>query len=196
MKIRLDSQSLVEDPNLLEHAIQLLMDDVAYLRGSYPNFDQWFFQKVVPGVICGERSIFIEQRSTSIAGILILKHTLEEKKLCTLRVRPEYESLGLGLRLFETAFEVLGTEKPLLSVSEDAHPKFARLFNHFNFMQHQAYLGKYLPLRKELAFNGVLEANAAPLVQKPKIESFATSTHFHKTIHWSNKKNFAALDFA
>lgn len=196
MKIRIDSHSHIRDPYLLKHALQLLTEDIAYLRGSYPNFDQWFFHKVVPGVISGERSIFIEQRNTSIAGILILKHTHEEKKLCTLRVRPEYESLGLGVRLFETAFEVLGTEKPLLSVSEEAHPKFARLFDHFNFMQHETYLGKYLPLRKELAFNGALETSKTSVEQMLKAGLPFVPANSQHTIHKSKKINTESFEFA
>lgn len=196
MKIRIDSHSHIRDPYLLMQALKLLTDDIAYLRGSYPNFDEWFFHKVVPGVISGERSIFIEQRNSSIAGILILKHTLEEKKLCTLRVRPGYESLGLGVRLFETAFEVLGTEKPLLSVSEETHPKFARLFDHFNFTQHETYLGKYLPLRKEFAFNGVLETRQTSLEQMLKTGLPFVPANSSNAVHKSKKINAESFEFA
>lgn len=196
MKIRIDSQSYARDPETLRRALQMLADDFVYLRGSYPNFDHWFFHQVVPGVMSGERSIFIEQRNTSIAGILILKHTSEEKKLCTLRVRPEYESLGLGVRLFETAFDVLGTEKPLLSVAEDAYPKFARLFDHFNFLQHESYVGKYLPRRTELSFNGVLETGKAHFYQQLRTTTYVGPTKMHQCFARTNEHKSSMPEFA
>lgn len=157
MTLRFDALSCAREPDALKLGLEMLAADFEYLRGSYPEFEHWFLNQVIPGLLLGERTIFIEQRNSVVAGVVILKHTADEKKLCTLRVRPEYECLGLGVRLFEKAFEVLETEKPLLSVSEIAYPKFLRLFDHFNFSHRASYADMYLPRVSELSFNGVLE---------------------------------------
>ncbi len=73
------------------------------------------------------RTAILEMREGVVVGLLIVKHSEAEKKLCTLRVRPQCESVGLDVRLFEAAFELLDTRRPLLSISEKARPKFARL---------------------------------------------------------------------
>lgn len=157
MRILLNNSVFVENPALLSHALTLLREDAEFLRGSYPNFDSWLFDKVVPGIVNGERTVLIEMRADEVAGFMILKHSPSEKKLCTLRVRPQYESRGMGVRLFDTAFEILETERPLLSVSEKAMPKFEPLFRHFGFSQEAIYEDRYLPRMRELAYNGLLD---------------------------------------
>lgn len=157
MRIFLDQSVSVGDPAQLSQALKLLREDAAFLRGSYPDFDSWLFDKVLPGIVNGERTFLIEMRANEVAGFMILKHSLSEKKLCTLRVRPEYESLGMGVRLFETAFEILETERPLLSVSEKVMPKFETLFRHFGFSREAIYEDRYLPRVRELSYNGLLD---------------------------------------
>jgi GNAT superfamily N-acetyltransferase len=157
MSLLLTKASLTTKPWLLDEALNVISQDAEFLRSSYPQFDKWFASKVLPGIIAGERTLLIEERDSTAVGLLILKHTSTEKKLCTLRVRPHYESKGLGVRLFQTAFELLGTERPLLSVSQPAEPKFHRLFTYFGFAKEAVYQGRYLPMVDELAYNGLLD---------------------------------------
>jgi GNAT superfamily N-acetyltransferase len=157
MKILLSRATMDGQPQLLGQLMRYIADDISFLRASYPRFDDWFARKVIPGISLGERTVVIERRGAAIAGLMILKHTVAEKKLCTLRVRPDFESLGLGIRLFEDAFSVLETEQPLLSVSEHSMPKFVRLFAHFGFEQEAVYSGRYLPAVEEIAYNGLLD---------------------------------------
>lgn len=158
MKLKLDQASLMAKPELLEIFLRLIQEDIRFLRGSYPCFDEWLSTKVLPGLASGERTIVVEERLGRAAGLVVLKHTHAERKLCTLRVRPEFEFRGLGVRLFDTAFEVLETRHPLLSVSEVALPKFSKLFQHFGFACEAAYRGLYVPRVHELAYNGLLSS--------------------------------------
>jgi len=179
MRILLNQSVFAEDPAELNRALMLLREDAAFLRGSYPSFDSWLFDKVVPGVVCGERTVLIEVRAMEVAGFMILKHSKLEKKLCTLRVRPQYESRGMGVRLFNAAFEILDTEFPLLSVSEKAMPKFEPLFKYFGFSQEATYEDRYLPRVRELSYNGLLDGQ----------ESALNAMHFPSTISktWSQR---------
>jgi GNAT superfamily N-acetyltransferase len=158
MSLLLTKTSLAAAPWLMEGMLRVVSQDADFLRSSYPQFDLWFASKVLPGIYAGERTVLIEERGFSPVGLLILKHTAVERKLCTLRVRPHFESKGLGVRLFETAFELLGTERPLLSVSQPVEPKFQRLFTYFGFAKEAVYQGRYLPMVNELAYNGVLDS--------------------------------------
>lgn len=160
MRQQLNQKTTCEDPTLLNDFLQLVEQDAKFLSASYPSFDNWLLQKVVPGISTGERTVVIEYRSSTPVGILIVKHTAEERKLCTLRVRPHFENKGLGLKLFEAAFELLETDRPLLSVSETTLPKFSKVFDHFGFSQEASYEGVYLPREVELAFNGLLSDHA------------------------------------
>ena len=158
MTLLLTQASLERDPHLLGEALRVITQDAEFLRASYPQFDKWFACKVLPGLFAGERTVLIEERESTVVGLMILKHTDAERKLCTLRVRPHFESRGLGIRLFQIAFEILKTERPLLSVSETSMPKFKRLFKHFGFAQEAVYEERYLPKVDEFAFNGLLDA--------------------------------------
>lgn len=157
MTLLLTKDLITAKPWLVGEALRIVSLDAQFLRSSYPHFDAWFSSKVLPGIHTGERTLLIEERNCGAVGLLILKHTTSEKKLCTLRVRPEYESKGLGVRLFHTAFELLGTERPLLSVSRPAELKFHRLFDYFGFAREAVYQGRYLPMVDELAYNGLLD---------------------------------------
>lgn len=157
MSLIITQSSLEQSPLLLDQTVNIVCEDAMTLRSSYPLFDQWFASKVLPGIYTGERTLVVEKRDSMVVAYLILKHTDAEKKLCTLRVRPNYESKGLGVRLFETAFRLLGTERPLLSVSEPAAPKFKRIFEYFGFSQEAVYKGRYIPTLNEQAYNGLLD---------------------------------------
>lgn len=158
MTLLLTQDNLERDPHLLGEALRVITQDAEFLRASYPQFDRWLACKVLPGLFAGERTVLIEERESNAVGLMILKHTDNEKKLCTLRVRPHFECRGLGIRLFQIAFEILGTERPLLSVSEASMPKFERLFQHFGFAQEAIYEERYLPKIDEFSFNGLLDA--------------------------------------
>ncbi|SDA13158.1 Acetyltransferase (GNAT) family protein [Nitrosospira sp. Nsp18] len=162
MSLVLTKASLERAPWLLSKTLNIVSQDAEFLRSSYPLFDQWFVSKVLPGIHTGVRTLLIEERDSMVVGLLILKHTETEKKLCTLRVRPSFESKGLGVRLFQTAFQLLGTERPLLSVSEITAPRFERLFTYFGFAQEGVYQGRYIPMVDELAYNGLLDPAPLP----------------------------------
>lgn len=157
MRIVLSKDSLRENPGLLDQFLLAVAEDGLFFKSNYPKFDSWISNKVVPGISEGCRTVVIEKRLNTTSGLLILKHTDKEKKVCTLRVRPDFEKRGLGVRLFELAFDILETDRPLLSVSDNTKPKFSKLFQYFGFSQEASYFGLYVPFREEHAFNGLLE---------------------------------------
>jgi GNAT superfamily N-acetyltransferase len=157
MRLLLSRSTVEARPELMIEFLRAIAEDTEFLRANYPRFDEWLLGKVIPGIYQGDRTVLIEQRDSVVAGLLIVKHSEHEKKLCTLRIRPHFESRGLGVRLFEAAFDLLGTERPLLSVSESLRPKFLRLFTHFGFAQEAVYEGRYLPRVDEFSYNGLLD---------------------------------------
>ncbi|WP_082504838.1 MULTISPECIES: hypothetical protein [unclassified Methylophilus] len=138
---------------LVDESRKMLLD----MSNYYPNFTDWFDQTVIPGLESGERTIILlKDMNKPIAGLGIVKDTLEEKKLCCLRVRDQYNGSGLGVRLFKHSFAELGTDMPLLSVSSEKLPEFKRVFDYFGFEFGEEYTGIYRPKKKEMSFNGEL----------------------------------------
>lgn len=103
-------------------------------KSFYPDFEDWFYGKVLTGIDCGERRILREYSSDGcLAGIAILKITPEESKLCNLTILPEFQNRGFGVRLFDRVFTELDTKKPFLTVSEEKYTEFKRLFDYYEF---------------------------------------------------------------
>ncbi len=147
---------LLDNPSAFSLVKFAISEDLPFYESSYPCFRVWLETKVFPGLIGGERSIILRFRGAEIAGLAILKHTAHEKKLCSLRVRDPFQNTGLGIRLFEQAFEVLETERPLLTVSDENMDKFERIFDYFSFDLAAQYRGLYADTRTEYSFNGLL----------------------------------------
>ena len=66
------------------------------LSESYPEIEHWFKAKVIPGLYNETRKLFIKRRNGRIAALAIAKKTQSERKICTVRVAPEYIGKGLG----------------------------------------------------------------------------------------------------
>lgn len=118
----------------------------------YPDFKNWFYSKVIPGVLLGERKIILEARENNIAGIAIVNKGCE-KKLATLRVGEFYKNKGLGIKLFEKSFEELRTDKPFLTVSEEKYPEFKKIFRYYGFKLTNIHYDLYRKNKKEYFFN-------------------------------------------
>ena len=148
---------LLQDPTMPRKINSFLIDTLGDLRLFYPEFNSWVSNVVIPGIIAGERSIILEYRRDDLAGLAILKDSLAEKKLCCLQVMPQFQGSGIGLSLFEKSFELLNTQNPLLSISEEQKNNFLKIFKYYGFELGEAYHQYYRPLKTELSFNGLLK---------------------------------------
>jgi len=167
MSLLINKQTILRNPSALAFCRRAVKSDLSFLAATYPRFETWFESKVVPGLVCGDRTIQIEQRDNRVIGLLILKRSALERKLCTLRVREEFSNRGLGIRLFESAFELLQTREPLLSVSDANILKFQRIFTYFGFRIAAEYRGLYRPNSSEFSFNGLLHTSHPPMFSSP-----------------------------
>ena len=154
--VLINRASALRDPQLVPFCENVISRDYSFFSSVYPGFSDWLADRVLPGILEGERTIVFEERHRKVVGFLILKHTADEQKLCTLRVREGLQKRGLGIRLFETAFEFLGTERPLLSVADVNLGAFQKIFRYFGFASTSTYRDLYRPNSTEFAFNGEL----------------------------------------
>lgn len=158
MMLRLTSVRQQETREILK-----IYEALEELRREYPDFRHWYFHSVVPGLADGSRSILLLKDGIKNAGILIAKDDGREKKLCTLRVHPQYRGLGGGRLLLAAAQELLGTSKPLVTVSEDHLFEFRSLFQRQGYRLWGIYRDCYRPGCREYSFNGPLCSKAPVL---------------------------------
>ena len=93
---------------------------------QYPNYTEWFFGKNIPRIIRGEGDVLFTLDGLTVQGLIIMKNTEEEKKLCTFMVDECYRKQNIGTGLLEEAFKYLGTETPTITIPE-------RNINQFKF---------------------------------------------------------------
>lgn len=140
-----------------DHIMLFLTHHLGMLNNHYPDFHLWLKEQVIPGLKNNERRILLEYRANSLAGIAIIKDTPQEKKLCCLRILPEFRNFGVGLKLFERSFEELNTCSPLLSIAEEQLIFFEKIFKYYKFEVGNEYIDIYRPHKYEYSFNGILK---------------------------------------
>ena len=138
-----------------ENELDQVYSSLSVLEAEYPNFKKWFYGKVVPELRFGTREIIVAYVSNQIAGILILKDS-NEKKICTLRVMPDFQHMGIGHAFMDFAINKLNCKHPLITVSDSHVSEFSNLFNEYGFVQTEVLPNYYVNGHSEYCFNGYL----------------------------------------
>lgn len=124
------------------------------IRNTYPLYDKWLAYKFFPGLKDGSRKIIIAyNQSRTPMGLALLKDSKEEKKICCLFVKEDYRNLGIATKLIEKSFDVLKTDKPLLTVADKNFEGFKKLLKENGFTFSYKKKGVYKKNDTELYFN-------------------------------------------
>lgn len=128
------------------------------LENEYPNFSEWYHEKFCEGLKNKTRSILLayDDDGRKIAGVSILKNSCE-KKICTFRVVSEFQHRGVGTELMKKSIEILGTDLPLITVSENRVDEFSGLLQRFCFKEFCRYSDYYRNGKYEVSYNGYLD---------------------------------------
>ncbi|MDE7290838.1 MAG: hypothetical protein K2N58_02225 [Treponemataceae bacterium] len=146
------TEDILEKQQLVKIRNQLL-----FLKNDYPQFYDWFNNKVITEVQSSKRRVILAStRLNDFAGVLILKNTATEKKICTLYVSQEIRNKKLGSLFFDIAFEKLKTDKPLITVSDDHIKEFDKLLKKYKFILSETIDGYYRSEISEYSYNGHL----------------------------------------
>ncbi|QYN79896.1 acetyltransferase [Kosakonia phage Kc263] len=120
----------------------------------YPDIEHWYINKVVPGLILGTDKLIIAKDNNLITGIALGKRDLDETKLRCVRVLPEYQNSGLGIKLIDTMLDLLEEEKPGVTVAEELFHQYSRIFvSRYGFALTDVNKGRYRKHKLEYAFN-------------------------------------------
>lgn len=120
----------------------------------YPDISHWFINTVIPGLSLGTDKLIIARDGQHIAGIALGKMG-DESKLRCIRVHPDYQGAGLGIRLIDQMLELIEDGKPGVTVSEEMLHLYSRAFiNRYGFDLSAVTKGRYRRGKLEYAFNG------------------------------------------
>ncbi|OMD62440.1 GNAT family N-acetyltransferase [Paenibacillus odorifer] len=147
-----------------ERAKDKLYNYLRDLTESYPDFENWFYNVVIPEVELkdGKREIIIVlseiegHSQVLLSGLAILKKTKNEKKICTFRIHEDFRNQGIGSELFEKCFEFLETRKPIITISHFRKKMFDNHISNYNFIETQVLKDYYKQDSIEYVYNGFL----------------------------------------
>ncbi|WP_315921126.1 GNAT family N-acetyltransferase [Mesorhizobium sp. SP-1A] len=131
-----------------------VMNFMLPMSGDYPNIERWYLDKVVPGIRAGTRHFVKVERHGQLVALGIAKNEADEKKICTLRVAPEYVGRGMGFLIMDDMLRWLDEDQPHATVGAHKLPLFQRMFDHYGFDVTSQKADLYVPSKIEVGFNG------------------------------------------
>ena len=124
------------------------------IRQFYPNYEDWFKNTFISGLKRKKRLYILAQTETGIlAGCILIKNTADEKKICTLFVKPEFRKQGIATALIRETIQLLG-EYPLITVSQENMKQVFPLLTRLGFRLSTTRQDLYRPGSTEYFFNG------------------------------------------
>lgn len=127
---------------------------LAGLEPLYPGFQSWYINKVVPGVTLGHDVLLLAEDQQQLVGIALGKANKHETKLRCVRVLPQYQNQGVGLRLIDRMLQALECRRPHCTVAEEMLHTYSRaLVNRYGFKLASVDKGRYRPGKLEYTFN-------------------------------------------
>ena len=128
--------------------IYLLTD---YNNLQYPDYWRWYYRKNIPRLIEGKGDIICYLDGLVVADVAILKRDLSKSKICTLMVNEEYRKKGHGKELIESAFDYLGTDKPVITIPTNRLDEFSHIIQVYDWKEIER-TDQYFS--EEVIFNG------------------------------------------
>lgn len=156
----------IEPPHTIKYLSQLrkhrnfkkiadeLYDLTDWICDDYPYHFSHYYQKYLPGLKDGTREIIGYYRGNRPVGVIILKKTAEEKKICTLYVSEDSRNMGIASKLIERGEKFLGTSTPVVTIADYKVDQFKGLIHHFGWKHTDTLpLGFYNDRSKEYVYN-------------------------------------------
>ena len=154
--------------------VSTVYGQLADLTTYYPDFESWYWTKVVPGLGDQSRALFVHEERGQFS-VVIAKRTLGERKLCTIRTNPKLLGRRIATNLIFEAIDWLRCEKPLITVPEERLPEFKSIFGRLDFSLGQIADSYYRLDRREYIFNGKIASGRE--CSLPRFRSYIDRPH-------------------
>ena len=141
------------EPKIINQIIDEILKITLPVKDDYPDYKNWYLNTHIPGIGINRDIIFTVLKN-KIVGIANIK--IDEKKICTLYIRPGYRANKIGTELVKKCMDVLGTNKPLITISSNKLHLFQKIIKQNNWEYSEALSNYYTSGSDEYVFNGSL----------------------------------------
>ena len=104
-----DIQKLLNDNYNIE---PFLIEISNIIKTEYPNFEEWFNQKVIPDLYLGKRNIVIAYKNNEVVGFVNLKKKNNEKTISNLYIKTSRSYRKIWNNLIDRSIDWLETSNP------------------------------------------------------------------------------------
>ena len=119
----------------------------------YPDFSDWFINKVSPRICSGTDILLLCEQNQDLVGCVVANKT----KLRCVRVSNRFKNRGISMHLLDKIFTKIDCDKPLTTVPEELFHDWSRiLINRYDFNLVHVAKGLYRNGKLEYQFNNSL----------------------------------------
>lgn len=131
--------------DLLKENMYSLFQEVSSI---YPDFHEWL-EKIILEVSSKKRIIYVAFDRKTPVGIIIIKNSLLEAKICTLYIKEEYQKKNIGSQLISISKGILKGRLVSIHMTENTFYKYAYFFSKQGFNILYVEEGKYKKKQRE-----------------------------------------------
>lgn len=135
----------------IENIIKNILDMTSSLKKYYPEYESWFMNKHIPGIYLNTRDTILLMINNDIVGICNIKY--EEKKICTLFIKEEYQNKGMVKELINEAINLLKVTDPLITIPKSVIYKYESIIKKLNWKLIENIDNYYVEGSTELVYN-------------------------------------------
>ena len=148
-----DYINVLNDEELMTLANKIYLT-IDFVKEDYPNHTKWFFTIHLPETLHSDKRniLFVKDKDEIVCVANLLKDK-NEKKICTLYVKSEYQRQGIGSLLVEESMKWLNTKYPIISFTKEKYNSLRPFIEKYNWKLTRIINGFYKEGVEEYFFN-------------------------------------------
>lgn len=165
--------------NEVDKIVMDILNITLPIKDDYPGYKDWFLNKQVKGINI-DRDILFAKYNNEIVGIVNIKNSEEEKKICTIYIKNIFRKNYIGSTLVRMACDKLETNKPLITISSNKIYDYRKIILDNGWELSDELSNYYKEYSNEYVFNGSLFLPAKPDKVKELIKIYSKDRNILK----------------
>lgn len=162
---------------MINNIILEILNTTLPVKDDYPEYKTWFLTKHI-GSLGIDRDTLFTVYKDKIVGVANIKFS--ESKICTLYIKQGFRANKIGTELLKLCMEMLGTSKPLITISSNKLSQFKKFIKANNWEYSETLNNYYTSDSDEYVFNGTMYLPKEKEIIKP-------NNFYHITLPYNKK---------